>query len=81
MGYSLCMKTTIDIPEEVLREAMKHSRSATKREAVLLALEEFNRRRRMTQLAEHLGTLDKLMDRDELTRLRKAGDRRGSHAR
>jgi len=75
------MKTTIDIPEKVLREAMRHSGSSTKREAVLLALEEFNRRRRMARLAENLGTFDDFISRDELERLRKAGDHRGSDSR
>ncbi len=75
------MKTTIDIPDGVLQEAMKHCGSATKREAILLALEEYNRRRRMARLAKKLGTFEKFMTRDELESLRKAGDRRGSHAR
>ena len=75
------MKTTIDIPEKVLQEAMKHSGSSTKREAVLIALEEFNRRRRMARLAENLGTFEDFMSRDELQKLRKAGDQHGSDTR
>ncbi|RPJ58748.1 MAG: DUF2191 domain-containing protein, partial [Acidobacteria bacterium] len=45
------MKTTVDIPEEMLREAMRHSGAATKKEAVRLAIEEYNRRKRMARLA------------------------------
>ena len=34
------MKTTIDIPERELREVMRHTGAATKREAVVTAIEE-----------------------------------------
>jgi Arc/MetJ family transcription regulator len=38
------MKTTIDIPEKVLRDAMRFTKAKTRREAVVTVLEEFNRR-------------------------------------
>jgi hypothetical protein len=41
------MKTTIDIPEHALADAMRFTGAKTKREAVVLALEEFNRRQRV----------------------------------
>ena len=50
------MKTTIDIPENELREAMRFTKAKTKREAVVRALEEFNRRRRMAELVKYSGT-------------------------
>jgi hypothetical protein len=50
------MKTTIDIPENELRDAMRFTRATTKREAVVKALEEFNRRRRMGELVTYTGT-------------------------
>lgn len=50
------MKTTIDIPEDELRDAMRFTRATTKREAVVKVLEEFNRRRRMAELVKHAGT-------------------------
>lgn len=64
------MKTTIDIPDDVLKEAMGHSGAVTKREAVLRALEEYNRRQRMARLAKHLGTFQQFMTRKDLERLR-----------
>jgi Arc/MetJ family transcription regulator len=64
------MKTTIDIPEKVLKEAMDHSGAETKREAVLCALEEYNRRRRMARLAGKLGTFKRFMSRKDLDRSR-----------
>jgi hypothetical protein len=50
------MKTTIDIPEDELRDAMRFTRAATKREAVVKILEEFNRRKRMAELVKYSGT-------------------------
>ena len=48
------MKTTIDIPDGSLREAIKHTGAKTKREAVVTALEKFNRRHRLEEMAERL---------------------------
>lgn len=48
------MKTTIDIPDKVLREAIKHTGTKTKRDAVVTAVEEFNRLRLLEQMAERL---------------------------
>lgn len=52
------MKTTIDIPEDELKEAMEALGVRTKREAVLTALRELNRRRRMARLVKYSGTMD-----------------------
>src|SRR5216684_4643980 len=50
------MKTTIDIPENELKDAMYFTKAKTKREAVVRVLEEFNRRRRMAELVRYSGT-------------------------
>ncbi|MFW6312744.1 MAG: type II toxin-antitoxin system VapB family antitoxin [Spirochaetota bacterium] len=52
------MKTTIDIPESELREAMKYLGAATKKDAVVAALREFNRRHRSAMLVEFSGTCE-----------------------
>ncbi|HEX9942247.1 MAG TPA: type II toxin-antitoxin system VapB family antitoxin [Thermoanaerobaculia bacterium] len=67
------MKTTVDIPENELREAMRHTGAKTKREAVVIALSDFNRRRRLQKLAEKFGTLDEFMTQEELRRMRGPG--------
>jgi hypothetical protein len=64
------MKTTIDIPEETLREAMRFTKAKTKREAILTVLEEFNRRRRMAELTKFSGTCKDMMSFDELMEIR-----------
>ena len=64
------MKTTVDIPEKALQEAMAHAGAKTKREAVVTAIEEYNRRRRLARLAQDLGTFQGFMSQQELDELR-----------
>ena len=52
------MKTSIDIPEDELAYAMRVLDAKSKREAVVTALREFNRRHRMAQLIRFSGTCD-----------------------
>lgn len=60
------MKTTIDIPENELSDALRFTGAKTKREAVVTALADFNRRRRMAELLEFTGTCPDLMTVEEL---------------
>lgn len=64
------MKTTIDIPAEQLEEAIRHTGAQTKREAVVTALADFNRRRRLVALVERFGAFDNFMSQKELSRMR-----------
>ena len=66
------MKTTIDIPERELKDAMRYTRATTKREAVDTALKDFNRRQRIAALAKHFGSSDTFMTHAELMKLRQA---------
>ena len=52
------MKTTVDIPEHELRDAIRFTKAKTKREAIVRILEEFNRRKRMAELVKYAGTFD-----------------------
>lgn len=65
------MKTTVDIPDKVLREAMRFSKAQTKRQAVLAALEDYNRRHRMAKLVKILGKSEGFYTDEELQALRK----------
>ena len=69
-GETIIMKTTIDIPDKTLEDAMRFAHAKTKRQAILTAVEEFNGRHRMAALARHLGTCKDLMTRSELDRMR-----------
>ena len=66
------MKTSVDIPEKELRDAIRFTRAKTKREAIVTALKDFNRRKRIAALAKHFGTSDTFMTHEELMKLRQA---------
>lgn len=60
------MKTTIDIPDDELADAIRFTQATTKRDAVVIALRDFNRRRRMAELAGYAGTATDMMTTEEL---------------
>ena len=65
------MKTTIDIPDTALKEALRHTGAKTKRDAIVTAVEEFNRLRRLEELAERLlGSCPGFMSQADLRRMR-----------
>jgi Arc/MetJ family transcription regulator len=65
------VKTTIDIPEAAMAEAIRHTGAKTKRDAIVTAVGEFNRRRRMEELAERLhGSCPDFMTQTELQQSR-----------
>ncbi len=64
------MKTTIDIPDNELNEVIKHTRAKTKRDAVVYALKDFNRRQRLAELAKVLGTFKDFMTLKDLKVMR-----------
>ena len=65
------MKTTVDIPDHELADAMKFTRAKTKREAIVTAIAEFNRRRRMAELVKYSGSSSSLITSEELKKLRR----------
>lgn len=65
------MKTTIDIPHGELSDAIRFTGAKTKREAVVTAIADFNRRRRMAELTRFAGTCPDLMTMDELRKQRR----------
>jgi len=64
------MKTTIDLPENELEEALRHTGAKTKTEAVSLAVADYNRRQRLARLAGRMGTFKDMMTRADLRRMR-----------
>ena len=64
------MKTTIDIPENELKDALNFTLAKTKREAVVTALVDFNRRQRLKKMAQKLGTFEHFMTIGELMQMR-----------
>ena len=60
------MKTTVNIPDKVLRDAMRHTKAKTKREAIVKALEEMNRRYSQAELLKYTGKFGSLMTNEEI---------------
>jgi hypothetical protein len=63
------MKTTVDIPEEELKDALKYAKAKTKREAIVTALIEYNRRKRMAELVEYSAVSETFMSNEALEAL------------
>jgi hypothetical protein len=67
------MKTTVDIPENDLADAIRFTKAKTKREAIVTAIQEFNRRKRMAELTKYAGTCTDLLSVEELLKQRRKG--------
>ncbi len=71
--YNGIMKTTVNIPDGDLADAIRFTKAKTKREAIVTAIQEFNRRKRMAELSKHAGTCKDLMSVEELMQQRRKG--------
>jgi hypothetical protein len=65
------MRTTMNIPKELVREAMVLSDAASQTQAVIMGLEELIRKKKLAQLAALGGTGALGLTRREQTRQRK----------
>ena len=68
------MKTTVDIPDNELEDAIRFTKAKTKREAIVGAVADFNRRMRMAELTRHAGTCSALITPEELQADRRRGE-------
>lgn len=60
------MRTTLDIPENLLLEAMKVTRARTKTEVIKLALETIIQKNKILKLKKYRGKVDLDINPDEL---------------
>ncbi|MES9858829.1 MAG: type II toxin-antitoxin system VapB family antitoxin [Sedimenticola sp.] len=60
------MRTTLDLPENLLKEAMQATHTATKTGVIVLALKELVRKSKISGLKEFKGKIDLDMDLDEI---------------
>ena len=67
------MKTTIDIPDRELEDAIRFTNAKAKREAIVSAVADFNRRMRMAELIKYAGTCADLITPQELRAARRQG--------
>ncbi len=72
-SYFRIMKTTVDIPEDELEDAIRFTQAKTKREAIVGAIADFNRRMRMAELVQYAGTCPDLITPQELQAARRQG--------
>jgi len=60
------MRTTLDLPEKLLREAMAVTQIPTKTKVIITALEDLVRKSKIANLKEHKGKVDLAIDLDSL---------------
>ena len=51
------MKTTLNIPEDLIKKAMSLSKYRTKTQTVIVALQEYVRQKKIENILEHQGKL------------------------
>lgn len=64
------MKTTVDIPDDELKQLLQNTKAHTKKEAIVHAIRSFNKRQKMVELTAVLGTFDNFISVEELTSMR-----------
>lgn len=60
------MRTTLDLPEDLLEEAMKVTHTNTKTGVIVKALEELVRKSKISNLKKYKGKIDLEIDLDEI---------------
>ena len=60
------MRTTLDLPEKLLNEAMKVTHSTTKTGVIIQALEELVRKSKIAELKNYKGKVDLDINIDDL---------------
>lgn len=64
------MKTTVDIPDKMLEEALQHSHASSHAEALLAALTEYNRRHRAAEAKKTVGKVKSVSTDDKIEALK-----------
>lgn len=67
------MRTTIDIPDHELEDAIRFTKASTEREAAVAAIADYNRRKRMAELVKSAGTCPGLVTPKEVQAARRRG--------
>lgn len=60
------MRTTLDLPEDLLSEAMKAAQVNTKTKVIIKALEELIRKSKISELKQYKGKIDLDIDLDTI---------------
>jgi len=60
------MRTTLDLPEELIKEAMNITHTKTKTRVIIKALEELIRKTKISEIKNYKGKLDLDIDLDSI---------------
>jgi len=60
------MRTTLDLPEDLLSEAMKAAHVNTKTKVIIIALEDLIRKSKISELKQYKGKVDLDIDLDTI---------------
>ena len=60
------MRTTLDLPEQLLSDAMKATRINTKTKVIITALEDLIRKSKISQLKDFKGKIDLAIDLNDI---------------
>ena len=60
------MRTTLDLPEELLQEAMNSTHIQTKTRVIITALEELIRKTKISEIKKYKGKIDLDIDSDSI---------------
>ena len=60
------MRTTLDLPESLVSEAMKSTNIKTKTKVIITALEQLIRRSKISEIKKYKGKVDLNIDLDEI---------------
>ncbi len=60
------MRTTLDLPEELINEAMKATHIQTKTKVIITALEELIRKSKIAEIKKYKGKIDLDIDLDSI---------------
>ena len=68
MNYNFRMRTTLDLPKDLLEEALRVLRFKSKTDVVIASLRELLRKRRIEELKEWMGAVELEIDTDSSRR-------------
>lgn len=60
------MRTTLDLPEELINEAMKVTHIKTKTKVIIIALEELIKKSKISEIKQYKGKVDLNIDLDSI---------------
>jgi hypothetical protein len=64
------MKTTIEIPNDELKQLIAFTGAKTKKDAINVAIKSYNKLQRLARLSKKLGTFENFIGPDELDQMR-----------